>query len=76
MARQKQHAATGGSLIIDWEGLAARFHQQGNNGARGNGIHPSDRADEAHLDEADGLAMPSSRSDLREHQSCNSRAGT
>jgi MFS superfamily sulfate permease-like transporter len=38
MAREKQHEATGGSLIIDWESLTARFHEYGKNGRRnGNG---------------------------------------
>jgi MFS superfamily sulfate permease-like transporter len=29
---EKQHAATGGSLVIDWDSLAARFHQPRRNG--------------------------------------------
>jgi MFS superfamily sulfate permease-like transporter len=29
---EKQHAATGGSLVIDWDSLTARFHQRGKNG--------------------------------------------
>jgi MFS superfamily sulfate permease-like transporter len=29
---EKQHEATGGSLVIDWERLTARFHEFGRNG--------------------------------------------
>lgn len=34
---QKQHEATGGSLVIDWEGITARFRQPGQNGDGQNG---------------------------------------
>ena len=34
---QKQHEATGGSLVIDWEGLNARFRKPGQNGNGSNG---------------------------------------
>jgi hypothetical protein len=37
MAREKQHKATGGSLVIDWESLPARFHNSGKNG-KSNGV--------------------------------------
>jgi MFS superfamily sulfate permease-like transporter len=37
MAREKQHVATGGSLVIDWESLTARFHEYGKNGRRNGG---------------------------------------
>jgi hypothetical protein len=33
----KQHSATGGSLVIDWESLTARFRQPGQYGLGGNG---------------------------------------
>ena len=35
---QKQHEATGGSLVIDWESLHARFRAPGRNG-NGNGTN-------------------------------------
>jgi len=34
---EKQHAATGGTLVIDWESLTARFRQPRRNGENGNG---------------------------------------
>jgi hypothetical protein len=34
---EKQHAATGGSLVIDWEQLTARFREFGKKGAGQNG---------------------------------------
>lgn len=34
---EKQHAATGGSLVIDWDSLTARFRQPGKSGAYTNG---------------------------------------
>jgi MFS superfamily sulfate permease-like transporter len=33
----KQHSATGGSLVIDWESLTARFRQPGQLDSNGNG---------------------------------------
>jgi MFS superfamily sulfate permease-like transporter len=33
---EKQHAATGGSLVIDWNLLTARFREYGKNGDRNN----------------------------------------
>jgi MFS superfamily sulfate permease-like transporter len=33
----KQHSATGGSLVIDWESLTARFRQPGQLESNGNG---------------------------------------
>jgi MFS superfamily sulfate permease-like transporter len=37
MSWEKQHSATGGSLVIDWDSLTARFHQPRNGGSNGNG---------------------------------------
>jgi MFS superfamily sulfate permease-like transporter len=34
---QKQHESTGGSLVIDWDGLTARFRPPGQNGNGQNG---------------------------------------
>lgn len=34
---EKQHAATGGSLVIDWESLTARFHEFGKSNGKNNG---------------------------------------
>jgi hypothetical protein len=34
---EKQHAATGGSLVIDWNLLTARFREYPGNGLRKNG---------------------------------------
>jgi MFS superfamily sulfate permease-like transporter len=33
---EKQHSATGGSLVIDWDSLTARFHQPRNGASSGN----------------------------------------
>jgi MFS superfamily sulfate permease-like transporter len=37
---EKQHAGTGGSLIIDWDSLTARVHRPRRNVASGNGYAP------------------------------------
>ena len=34
---EKQHAATGGSLMIDWESLTAKFRQPGNHNGKNGG---------------------------------------
>jgi MFS superfamily sulfate permease-like transporter len=34
---EKQHSATGGGLVLDWDSLTARFHQPRNGGGNGNG---------------------------------------
>jgi MFS superfamily sulfate permease-like transporter len=36
---EKQHEATGGRLVVDWEGLTARFHRNGAAARPGNGHH-------------------------------------
>jgi MFS superfamily sulfate permease-like transporter len=43
---EKQHASTGGSLVVDWESLTARFRptaaDNGNNNGRGGGDRPAE----------------------------------
>jgi MFS superfamily sulfate permease-like transporter len=36
---EKQHAATGGSLVIDWESLTARFRHPRSNGKREHSLN-------------------------------------
>jgi MFS superfamily sulfate permease-like transporter len=36
---EKQHEASGGSLVLDWDSLTARFHEYGKNG-NGSGLPP------------------------------------
>lgn len=42
MAWEKQHAATGGSLEIDWDDLHARFHRPGKSGIRSRPLVPDE----------------------------------
>jgi len=35
MSWEKRHEAAGGSLVLDWESLTARFHSRGRNGSAG-----------------------------------------
>lgn len=45
MSWEKQHEATGGSLVIDWESLTARFHEYGKNGGKRAGSNANGAAD-------------------------------
>lgn len=45
---EKQHAATGGSLIIDWQSLTARFQEPITNGRRPGSSEHDDRTLETH----------------------------
>jgi MFS superfamily sulfate permease-like transporter len=46
MTWEKQHEATGGSLVVDWESLTARFHSYGRpTHPRGAGAVPGDGAE-------------------------------
>jgi MFS superfamily sulfate permease-like transporter len=51
---QKQHAATGGSLIIDWEGLTARVHQGAKNGSAKRPVHSFSEPDDSGDDPDEG----------------------
>jgi MFS superfamily sulfate permease-like transporter len=47
MAREKLHQATGGSLVIDWQSLTARFREYGRNGKRHGAAGPNAAASQA-----------------------------
>ena len=46
MKWEKQHEATGGSLVMDWESLTAKFHELGKRTATPNGANVSSAAGE------------------------------
>jgi MFS superfamily sulfate permease-like transporter len=66
---EKQHAATGGSLVIDWESLHARFHQPRRNGASANG---NGLTRNGHKEPANGAVSTSGSSTVQ----LNSRPGS
>ena len=57
---EKQHKATGGSLVIDWESLTAKFHEFGKNNGKNSRpatIAKSSEAGNGSAKVADGIGM-------------------
>ncbi|UUO04730.1 SulP family inorganic anion transporter [Blastopirellula sp. J2-11] len=52
MSWEKQHEASGGSLVIDWDGLAARFHDRYVEKPRGESPRESSGADQRTIEES------------------------